>query len=262
MEMKVQGLLLTAIDPPADAHRLGHDEQRLGELADSLASEGLHQPIGVRGPTADGRFEIVYGHRRYLAARMLGWPTMEAHVYALDADTLTIRASENLNREQLSAAEESAVCGRFRTAGFSRAETARRLRHSVSWVDTRLALLECPEDVRAAVHAGALSIGVATQFAGVDHAPYRRELIAEAARTGCTVLQASAWVAAYAADRERIAQNLVTVEEIASSREAWVLKIACDACGVEANYPDTRAMRFCLACTNTLLAALSAETTA
>jgi len=250
---------MSHIDPPRDAHRLAVDEQRLGELADSMAAEGLHQPIGVRAYGMPERLEVIYGHRRYLAARMLGWTEIEVRNYPAGADVLLIRASENNNREQLSPAEEAEQVRRFRDAGYSRAGMARALRKSVGWVETRLALLECPQDIRTAVHVGQLSLAVAVRFAAIDHEPYRRELIGEATRTGCTALQADAWVAAYAADRERIVHNLATVEDIAASREKFVIKIGCDACAGEFRYEQTRTMRFCLACTATLQAALAAE---
>jgi ParB family chromosome partitioning protein len=259
MRYDVQNISVALIDPPADAHRLALDEQRLGDLADSMAAEGLHQPIGLRGPDGASRYEVVFGHRRYRAAAMLGWASIAAKIYPAAADILLIRSSENNNREQLSPAEEAEQIRRFQEAGYSKAGTARALRRSVSWVEARLAILACPEDVRLAVHRGELSLGVAVQFATVDHAPYRRELIAEAGRAGCSTTQATAWVAAYGADRERIVRNLATVEEIAASREQWVLKIACEGCGLEHTYERTRAMRFCLSCANDLLAAMRGE---
>jgi ParB-like chromosome segregation protein Spo0J len=60
---------LDKVQPPSHRLRESISEERLGELADSMAAEGLHQPIGLRGPFADHHYEVVWGDRRALAAR-------------------------------------------------------------------------------------------------------------------------------------------------------------------------------------------------
>ncbi len=247
------------IDPPDDPHRTGLDEQSLGELADSLAHEGLHQPIGLLASPRDGRFTIIYGHRRWAAASLCRWRTVPARIYPEGTDVLLARTTENVAREQLTPLEEARVVRRFLDRGESLAATARLLRRSPAWLGARLALLDYPDDLQRAVHDGALSLVVAAALCKIDHDDYRAQLIAEAVRTGAKGPTAEVWVAHYLADRDRIVQNFYTVQEIIERRDAWRIVVACDYCRAESGYEDTRSWRLCVTCSNGLRDAVAAE---
>ena len=120
------------------------------------------------------------------------------------------------------------------------------MRRSPAWIDARLELLALPEELRLAVHEGRLPMNVAGALGEIDHADYRRELIDEATRTGASVSTVRVWTAHYAADRDRIVQNHLTVQEIKSARGAYVVYYPCDVCGREVPYQDTRGLRICL----------------
>jgi ParB/RepB/Spo0J family partition protein len=245
------------------SHRLREKiaPEALGSLADSMAAEGLHQPVGVRGPLIDGTYEIIYGHRRLLAAQLLAWPDIPAMVHPADFDPLLAAVSENLQRADLTPVEEARAIARFVEAGEPDAAIARLFRRSAAWVGARRALLTMPDDLQAAVHAGTLKLGVAAALVDIDHEPYRKSLIAEAARTGATTATAEVWRQHYLTDRERIIGNQLMVEEIMSRREAWKIVVPCDLCDTEQEYQDTRSLRVCVACRNEL-AAVKAETSA
>jgi ParB/RepB/Spo0J family partition protein len=241
------------IDPPDDPHREGMDDESLGQLADSLAHEGLHQPIGLLRREASERFTIIFGHRRYCAASLCRWREIDARIYPAGTDVLLARATENNAREQLSPVEEAKVVKRFLDRGESLAATGRLLRRSAAWIGQRLALLDYPEDLLHAVHSGQLSLAVAAELAQVDHEPYRRQLVDEAMRTGAKAPTAAVWVAHFLADRDRIVQNFYTVAEIIERRDSWRVTVACDFCRAEQGYDETRAWRLCLACHNGLV---------
>lgn len=241
------------IDPPDDPHREGMDDESLGQLADSLAHEGLHQPIGLLRREASERFTIIFGHRRFCAASLCRWREIDARIYPADTDVLLARATENNAREQLSPVEEARVVRRFLDRGESVAATGRLLRRSAAWIGQRLALLDYPEDLLSAVHGGALTLAVAAELSQIDHAPYRAQLIAEAIRNGAKAPTAAVWVAHYLADRDRIVQNYYTVQEIVERRDAWRVLVACDFCTKEQGYDETRPWRLCLACHNGLV---------
>jgi ParB/RepB/Spo0J family partition protein len=242
-------------------HRLREsiDAQKLGELADSIAAEGLHQPIGIRGPLDAGQYEIIFGHRRYLANRLLGNSTIAAHIYPADYDPLLAAISENLQREDMTPLEEARAVARFVERGEPDSAIARLFRRSASWVRARRDLLNMPDNVQHAVQTGRLTLGVAAQLADVDHAGYRQQLIEEAHRTGATALTAAHWRQHYLTDRDRIIGNNLVIEEILSRREAWKIVIPCDLCDTDKDYQDTRSIRVCLNCRNEL-AQVKAET--
>lgn len=252
-----QDVLVNLVDEPAHQLRETIDSEALGELADDIAVNGLMQPVGVRGPNAAGRYEIIWGHRRLLAVRSLAWATVPAVVYPPGTDPLFLAVSENLQRRDLNALEEARVVGKLLAAGQPVTAVARLLRRSPGWVNERHALLGYPEDLQAAVADGAVKLGCAHALAEVDHQDYRGSLIEEAQRTGATVLTVQHWVAHYKADRERIIANRMAVAQIAERRESWKYYVPCDGCGVDREYTATAGMRFCTGCLDEIASTLA-----
>lgn len=252
-----RSLALALVDEPSHRLRAEIDPGQLGELADSMAAEGLHQPIGVSGPNADGRYAIVYGHRRFLAAKLLQWSDIEAKVYAHGYDPLLAAVSENLQRADLTPMEEAHAVKAMLDRAHSQASVARLFRRSPAWIASRVALLDLPPELQAAVHQGTLTMGVAAALAEIDHEDYRRELAAEAHRTGANAATAAIWVAHYKSDRERLLQNRATVQEFIEARGKYVVYYPCDACEEDTPYEQTRSFRFCASCSASLAQGLS-----
>lgn len=252
-----QPILLSQIKPPGHRLRERIDEGALGELADSMAAEGLHQPIGVRGPMPDGLYEVVWGDRRTLAGRLLLWSTITARVFPADYDPLLAAVSENLQRADLTPLDEARALVRFAERGQPVVAMARLFRRSEQWVRDRLALLELPEDLQAVVASATLPLAVVRLLADVDHAEYRAELLGEALRTGASAATAAVWRASYLADRDRLAQNLMTIQDMVERRESWKLMIDCELCSTTTTYEQTRSVRCCGTCYAVLLATLN-----
>jgi len=247
---------LAKIQPPAHRLRESIDEEALGALADSMAAEGLHQPIGVRGPLQGDVYEVVWGDRRTLAARRLQWDTIEAKIFPADYDPVVAAISENLNREELTPLEEGAAIAQLVARGHSLAAISRLMRRSAGWVSSRTALLTLPPDLQAAVRTGRLGLGVVEALREIDHAEYRASLVEEAERVGASRNTVDIWVSHYRADRERIVSNRLMVAEIVERRTAYVVYVACDACTVETDYTKTVSRRFCTGCAALLDAGL------
>jgi ParB/RepB/Spo0J family partition protein len=243
---------LSQISEPSHRLRATIDIERLGELADSMGAEGLHQPIGVRGPGPDHRYEIVWGHRRFLAAKLLRWPEIEAKTFPADYDPLLAASSENLQREDLSPMDEAHLVHRWIERGEPESAIARLSRRSVAWVQARRELLTLAPDLQDAVHARELPMAVARVLGDIDHVDYRKELIEEAKRSGASVRVVDVWRAHYLADRERIVSNHLVVAEIAARREAWKIMVPCDLCGEDQEYTSTRSVRACQPCLDEL----------
>jgi ParB family chromosome partitioning protein len=96
------------IDEDTDQPRYQFDEEALQELMKSIEEIGLLSPIKVR-TTANNRYKIIYGNRRYKASKMLGKPTMSCIVSTV-TDEMEIyleQIAENLTREGFSPIEEA-----------------------------------------------------------------------------------------------------------------------------------------------------------
>ncbi len=111
--------------------------ESIERLAGTLQEQGLIQPIVLR--VADEGFEIVAGERRYRAAKLLGWETIDAIIgdYEDDAAAHVDRVIENLHRENLPPLEEAAGVAILFERGFSAEDIARRVGVSTSFVYSR-----------------------------------------------------------------------------------------------------------------------------
>lgn len=240
------------IREPEDPSRLDIDKLKLNDLADDIARNGLLQPIGVRGPMPDGFYDIGYGHRRFLAVGLLGWPAIDAKVFPPGVDLRQIRASENHQREPLTPIEEARELRRFMVDGEPLAVAARRYRKGVVWAQERLALLDYPADIQEAVHAGQLKLGVAASLAQIEHDGVRADYVREAQRVGATSATAALWLQHWKTEGARMAANHAAVEEIVLRRSAFVYYVPCDLCGDPTDFGRTRAIRTCPECTAAL----------
>jgi ParB/RepB/Spo0J family partition protein len=245
-------LVLDLLDEPDEAARESIDPTKLGELADDIAVNGLLQPIGARGPSPEGRYEIVWGHRRYLACRMLQLTELPARVCPWPTDPALARIAENFHRVDLNPREEArAVCA-LRGQGKPLAEIARILRRSIGWVETRVELMSWPQELQDAVARGDLPMNTARLLAEVDHDQYRTSLVEEVKRTGASAPIVSTWLAHYVADRERIIRNTETVEQIVTRREDFIVLFQCECCGDRKDTRESSLIRICRNCNATL----------
>ena len=138
------------------------DEEAIAELASSIRNNGLLQPILVRPfGTADDRFEIVAGERRWRAAQRAQLHDVPVIVRALtDAQALEIGLIENIQRRDLNPVEEAEGYQRLiRDFSHSADSVAQLIAKSRSHVANMLRLLELPDGVRAMLVSGVLSMG-------------------------------------------------------------------------------------------------------
>lgn len=143
--------------------RSSADTARLGELADSMRTSGLQQPVVVRpGKFDSGAYELVFGHRRAMAARSLGWTTIPAIVRDMtDQQVVLAQAVENLQREDLSAMDEARGYRQLLDELKLPVDDAAPLvGRSRTQIYARLKLLELTADAQAAVHEGRLAAEV------------------------------------------------------------------------------------------------------
>ncbi|NLD58685.1 MAG: ParB/RepB/Spo0J family partition protein [Clostridiales bacterium] len=165
---EVKNLKLTDIDPNRGQPRERFDEGALRELAESIKSVGVLQPILVR-QTGD-RYEIIAGERRYRASRLAGLNEIPAIVRDWD-DQRRLEAAlvENLQRDDLNPVEEATgVRKLMEAAGLTQERVAERLGKSRPAVANLLRLLTLPEDVQKMLVDGRLSAGHARALVTVD----------------------------------------------------------------------------------------------
>ena len=161
-------LKTSLIDPKSGQPRKTFDQESLAELADSIATHGVLQPILVRA-SGNGRYQIIAGERRWRAAKLAGLSEIPAVI--LDRDDLAaaeIALVENLQREDLNPIEEAlAFKSLTEEFGLTQEELSRRVGKSRSAVANATRLLELPDEAKAMVSPGALSAGHARTLLGL-----------------------------------------------------------------------------------------------
>ncbi len=147
------------IDPNPWQPRTVVNDADLLELAESLRSHGLVQPIVVRA--RGDRYQLIAGQRRLAAARRLGWGSVPARVLDVDDRQMSeIAIVENLQRRDLDALEKAASFKQYlATWGCTQEELAKRLSIDRSHVANLIRLLDLPEAVQQKLRAGELSMG-------------------------------------------------------------------------------------------------------
>ncbi len=168
----LQELPLDAIQPGRYQPRSAMDPDRLEELAESIRSQGLVQPVVVRPLAREGSYELIAGERRWRACRMAGKATIPAIVREVpDEATLALALIENIQREDLNPLEEATALKRlideFELTHGQAAENVGRSRASVT---NLLRLLELAPEVREFVDQRRLDMGHARALLTLDRA--------------------------------------------------------------------------------------------
>ncbi len=159
-EGELRNLKVSMIQAGKYQPRHTFDEDKLEELASSIKSQGLIQPVVVRA-IGKGRYELIAGERRWRAAQLAGLGEMPALVKEVaDQAVVAMALIENIQREDLSPLEESQAIERlieeFSLTHQQAADAVGRSRASVS---NLLRLLELPDEIRQMLDKGQLDMG-------------------------------------------------------------------------------------------------------
>lgn len=166
---RVLEIPLTDIDPNRNQPRKQFDPEAMAELAQSIRSVGVIQPVILKA-SGNGRYQIISGERRFRAARMAGLNRLPAIVRDWDEPKrLEAALIENLQRDDLNPVEEArGVRELMDRCGYTQEEAAKRLGRSRPAVANLLRILTLDEKVIAMVAEGKLSAGHARSLAAVE----------------------------------------------------------------------------------------------
>lgn len=151
-EEEVIQLAVESVIPNEYQPRTEFDEDKIKELAQTLHTHGMIQPIVVR-KKEDNSYELIAGERRLRAAKSLNWHTISAIVRNLtDTETASLALIENIQREQLSVIEEARAYEQLIIMhSLTQEALAQRLGKSQSTVANRIRLLSLPVEVQQAL---------------------------------------------------------------------------------------------------------------
>jgi ParB family transcriptional regulator, chromosome partitioning protein len=187
---ELQEVDIDLIDPNPDQPRLRFNEDKLNELAQSIRANGLVQPLLLRR-SANGRYQIVAGERRWRAAQLAALPKVHAVVRNIpDSKLLELALIENIQREELNPIEEASAYQRLiHNLGLTQDEVAQQVGKDRSSIANYLRLLKLPEDVQRMLEDELISMGHARALLGLDTKDQIRRLANEVAEKKLSVRQ-------------------------------------------------------------------------
>jgi len=248
----IEDVSMALIDEPKDVLRMDIDPQGIADLAQSISEIGLMQPILI---AIDGdRFELVFGHRRFLACRKLDLSSIRAIVRKMTAEEIGIaRATENINRADLTPIEEAST---YRTLidayGLTVEGVAKKMGRSAGTIKRRMDLLRMPPQLQEAVHAKRISITVAEELWPIADLTDLDYYLSFAVDGGCTKDVARTWCKEWR-DRKRRQKSAggEGVEEFAPA-EPRPVYVSCDLCRGPMEIGQELVLRVCPDCANTI----------
>ena len=217
LKAAIRSISIEEIVPNPYQPRTTWDSEELADLAESIRSNGLLQPILVR--PVNGGFEVIAGERRLRAAQQAGLTEIPVMVReASDEQMLALALVENIHRSDLNPIERAGAYKRFiETFGLTQVQAAERLGQDRSVVANFIRLLELPQEVKNMLADGSLSAGHGRAILGLPTDELRRKLANRALAGRLSVREV-----------ERLVQRAVTIKEKATpgaAKEAYIVDL-------------------------------------
>lgn len=181
---------LEDIYPNATQPRTYFDEKALHELAESIKSLGIIQPVTLR---KDGdRFEIISGERRFRASKIAGLETIPAYIRLVnDQELLEMALVENIQREDLDAIEIALTYQRLLDEiGMTQENLSQRVGKERSSITNSIRLLRLSPEIQDAIRGGEISAGHGRAIISLDEPAKQNELFRKIVDQKLSVRQA------------------------------------------------------------------------
>lgn len=237
---KIQNIPLDVIDEPSVAIRSRIDDSSLSELVDSIKSNGLIQPIILR--KRGERYEIVAGHRRFLAFKQLGRLTIPAIVRSLnDTGADIVKLSENFYREEVNVVDEAKfLAGLIERHRLTISQLAEKINRSETYIRERLDMVNWDPLILDYLYNDKIIFTAAKFLAQIKDEGIRRSWLDIAVRCGITAAQAKAWLDQYQKGALPAQPSPEAVAEIESGGLGVVIEKECGICGEKGNLKEMK----------------------
>jgi len=244
----IKEVAMGLIDEPDVVDRIEIDPDGISELAENISEVGLLQPVLLR-PMGD-RYEIVAGHRRFLATQKLGLSVIDAVVKEMtDQEAAIIRASENLARENLTPFEEAVIFNNLVAKHDLKIEQiAKKFGYKPGTIRRRMDLIKMPPQLQKAVHAKQISVTVAEELWPISDPVDLDYYLSFAVDNGCTKEIARLWCKEWKDSKRR--QNTAGGGggQLLAPSEPRPVFVACDLCVGPMEIGKETVLRVCPDC--------------
>ena len=253
---KIAEVNLSLIDEPKVIDRMEISSEAITELAMSISEIGLLQPILLR---KDGdRYEVIAGHRRFLAHKLLGLKVIKAVIRVMDDQEAALaRATENLGRVDLTPVEEASVYFNLvNIHGLTCEQVGKKFGKSGGLIKRRMDLLKMPPQLQKALQYKKISIGVAEELWPITDTATLDYYLSFALDGGCTVAVARQWCKDWRDSVRRQTNDVVGGGEVVSPFEPRPCYLPCDLCHGPVELGKDVMLRICPECHNNMLNAI------
>jgi ParB family chromosome partitioning protein len=179
------------------------DDAAIKELAESIRSEGLMQPVVVR-KIKDG-FELIAGERRFRAFKHLGQKTITARILeASDHSSAVLALIENLQRADLNPVDEAlGVASLMRDFSLTQESVADRLGKPRATIANLVRLLQLDREILGYLSKGQISTGHAKVLLAIENAAHRVQAVRRVVEQGLSVRATEALVKTFVSDKNK-----------------------------------------------------------
>ena len=191
------------------------DEDKLEELAASIREIGIIQPITLR-QTAENRFQIIAGERRWRASQIAGLKTIPAYIRTIkDESVMEMALVENIQREDLNAIEIALAYEHLLSnTGMTQEKVSERVGKSRTAITNYLRLLKLPAQVQMALQKKEIDMGHARALLSIDSPSLQIKVFKEIQKNGYSVRKV-----------EEIAKQLNNGEDVVSGKKVIASKV-------------------------------------
>ena len=200
------------------------DDRALKELADSIKSEGVLQPLLLKRDESDpDKYLLIAGERRFRAAKLAGLAKVPALIKKVDdSESLVLSLIENIQRQDLNPIEEArAFQNMIHKFKLSQEELAVKMGKDRSTVTNTLRLLKLPEEIQTEIEKENLSAGHARAILSLDSQAKMKILFRRILNQGLSVRQAEALARKLSEEEDKkrskpktSAENRIYLEEL------------------------------------------------
>jgi len=253
---KIDWIEIGKIDEPGGIIRMKIDPDKIDALAENIKEIGQLQPILIR-PKGE-RYEIVFGHRRFLATQKIGKARILSMVKDLDDKTTALmRATENIEREDISPIEEAAVYkDLIENLGMTIAQVAKRMGKSEAIIKRRTDLLRMPPCLQKAVHEKEIGYSVAEELWRLGELPDIEYYLGYAVDHGATLAVVRLWVNEKLGERRRQEDGTEGMPRHTTPMETRPIYVSCDTCQGPMEIGEETVIRCCRTCYKALKIAM------
>lgn len=248
LKQTIKDIPLDLISEPKGVVRMDIDSVGINELAQSISEIGLLQPILV---AVDGdRFELVFGHRRYLAYEKLGLSTIRSIVRVMtQVEVGVARATENINRADLTPLEEAATYKSLLDEyGLTLEQVAQKMGKSPGTIKRRMDIIKMPPQLQKAVHAKQIGISVAEELWTIADLADLDYYLTFALDGGCTKEVARSWAKDWKDKKHRELNSGVEGSHDLAPTEPRPVYVPCDLCSGAMEIGQETVLRLCPDC--------------